>query len=146
MAVGCMRDLNCLADPDDCGGPLLDPAIATTERRHGYRFVFIPGRTALSERNEYVNRQAARGREHNLPESDPHRTPKLYFDYLYIAIPNYAGITGKHGFCVDGALQIYWYLPNELDRLHQAIASAGDTGWDGCPMSGDKWCRLHCLI
>ena len=122
---GYFGDLECLAHPGSClqvdasdTEPLLDASVALAELNGGYRFLFIPGLgPTRDEWKANVKRDAEHRRQTNLPPLDPGHVPVSYYDYAYIAIPRYPGITGELGFCAAAGGVTYSYLPDELHLL-----------------------------
>ena len=125
LNVNFFGDMECLVRPGNClqldasdSEPLLDASVALAELRGGYRFLFIPGlELTRDEWKAHVKRDAEHRRQTNLPPLDPGHVPVSYYDYAYIAIPRYPGITGELGFCAAAGGVTYSYLPDELHLL-----------------------------
>lgn len=152
-------DPECLANPSDCladydGGPFLDGAVAMLGVKDGYRRWFVPGpRWTEAAWREVVNRS----RE----PLDPDRLPDGYQDFVYMAVPEYPGLTGEIGYCISPAFEeVHGYYPNHIlyslnemnikwegeDELHLLFSFSPSSGprsteppfellwgWDACP-------------
>ncbi len=129
--MGRAGNIECLAHPPNClqldasdSEPLLDASIALAELRGGYRFLFIPGEPTSEGWPGEWKRSAERRRDG-------------YFDYAYMAIPRYPGITGELGLCAAAVGVIYSYLPDELHLLQPMPPTMGNL----CPEAPSQ-CRF----
>jgi len=160
-------DPECLANLSDClpdyeGGPFLDGAVAMLGVKDGYRRWFVPGPkwTEAAWRDE-VNRSGE--------PLDPDRLPDGYQDFVYIAVPEYPGLTGEIGYCISpgGNGEVLQYYPNHIfysweqinidmadeDELHLLFSFSSSSGprsteppfdlrwgWDACPWApSQEW-------
>ena len=156
-------DPECLANPNGCP-PDYDGKVAMLGAKDGYRRWFVPGpRWTEAAWREEVNSWAEYRREFNLPPLDPDRVPDGYRDFVYIAVPQYPGLTGEIGYCIsprgpdheyypkhifytlENGYIINWADEDELHLLFSFSPSSGPRsteppfellwGWDACPMA-----------